>query len=377
MFIISKLKKIDKIMIFIVVCLVAIGTVVIYEATVDTRLDGIFMNYIYLFSLFCIPMLILVLIDYRILLGKLSYVLYAMGIALLVLVKLFGENVNGAVRWLSIGSFQLQPSELAKICTVILIAYLLGKREGKRLRFLQDIVPVIFVFLVPFYLVFEQPDLGSALVFVGILFSMMWMGNIHYMYMIFIIGGVIAAISTVFWLYDSNYELLSSLIKPHQLSRIEAFLNPASDPDKAYHVNNAMIAIGSGGLIGGEGDFIQKGFIPYAYSDSIFVVIGEKHGFIGSAVLLLLFLILVYRMVSIAFESRDRAGAYIVIGFISMFIFQVSVNIGMHIGMLPLTGISLPFISYGGSSLLTNMIAIGIVLSIKVHKDDIVISMEN
>ncbi|MFF2482748.1 FtsW/RodA/SpoVE family cell cycle protein [Paenibacillus sp. NPDC058071] len=373
MIVIRHFSKIDKSMIFIVLCLVAIGTVAIYEATAGTILDGIYMNYLKLFAIFCIPMIIIALIDYQILLGGLSYILYALGIGLLVLVKFFGENVNGAVRWLSIGSFQLQPSELAKICTVILIAHILGKREGSELRFIRDLVPVGIIFFIPFFLILEQPDLGSALVFVGILLSMLWMGNIRLLYMLIIVGGVIVSISAVLWLYYANFELLSSLIKPHQLSRIEAFLDPTSDPNKTYHVQNAKIAIGSGGLTGGEGNFIKNGFIPYVYSDSIYVVIGEKHGFIGSAVLLLLFLTLVYRMVNIAYDSRDRAGAYMVTGFIAMIIFQVSVNIGMHIGLLPLTGISLPFISYGGSSLLTNMIAIGIVLSIKVHKDEVVV----
>jgi rod shape determining protein RodA len=371
MFITKKIAKLDRSILYIVASLVAIGTVAIYGATTDTRLEGLQINYLYLFASFCIPMTLVALVDYKILLGKLSYLLYGVGIGLLVLVKLVGENLNGAVRWLNIGSFQLQPSELAKICTVLLIAHLLGKREGKQLRFFQDLVPVCLVFLIPFILIMDQPDLGTALVFVGILLSMLWIGNIRALYMILILGTVMITIGTILWLYYANFDLLSKIVEPHQLSRIQAFLDPSSDPNKSWHVKNAMIAIGSGGLTGGEGTSLRKGYIPYAYSDSIYVVIGEMYGFIGSAVLMLLYLLLVYRMIFVALESRERAGAYIVTGFIAMFIFQVSVNIGMHIGLLPLTGISLPFISYGGSSLLTNMIAIGLVLSVKVHKDEI------
>lgn len=146
MLISTKIAKLDRSVLFLTTCLVGMGTVAIYEATTDTRLDGLYISYLYLFALFCLPMLFIALVDYKILLGRLAYLFYGVGIGLLVLVKLVGENLNGAVRWLSIGSFQLQPSELAKICTVLLIAHLLGTREGQRLRFFQDLVPVCFVF---------------------------------------------------------------------------------------------------------------------------------------------------------------------------------------------------------------------------------------
>ncbi|MEC0240282.1 FtsW/RodA/SpoVE family cell cycle protein [Paenibacillus dokdonensis] len=371
MFITSKLAKLDKFTLFLILCLVAIGTIAIYGATTDTHLEGLHISYLYLFGAFCIPMLFLALLDYKILLGRLSYLSYGIGIAMLILVKLFGEHINGAARWLSIGGFQLQPSELAKIFTVLLIAHVLGKREGMKLRLFQDLVPICIIFLIPFILIMDQPDLGTSLVFVGILISMLWIGNIRSIYMILFLGLLIIMIGTILWLYYANFELLSKIVEPHQMSRIQTFLDPTSDPDKSWHVKNAMTAIGSGGLAGSDGIYLRKGFIPYAYSDSIYVVIGEEYGFIGSSVLLLFYLLLVYRMVHIAMESRERAGSYLVIGFIAMIIFQVSVNIGMHIGLLPLTGISLPFISYGGSSLLSNMIAMGLVLSVKVHKDEI------
>jgi len=372
MFNVRNIDKLDKSTLFIVLCLVSAGTFVIYRATADTHLKGLHMNNLYLFAAFCIPMLGLALLDYRVLLGKSSYILYGISIVLLVLVKLAGENINGASRWLSIGGFQLQPSELAKISTVLLIAHLLGKREGKPLRLLQDVLPACGVFLIPFVMIMKQPDLGTALVFLGILLSMLWVGNIRSLYMLLFMGFMLAVICTVLWLYYANFELLSKIVEPHQLARIQTFLDPASDPDKSWHVKNAMKAIGSGGLDGSDGTYVRRGFIPYVYSDSIYVVIGEEFGFIGSASLLLLYLLLVYRMVHIAMESRDYAGSYLVAGFIGMLVFQASVNIGMHIGILPLTGISLPFISYGGSSLLSNMMAIGLILSVGAHKDEMV-----
>ncbi|MGG4345847.1 FtsW/RodA/SpoVE family cell cycle protein [Paenibacillus lautus] len=373
MFITHIISKLDKSMLFIILCLVAIGTIAIYGATVDTNLEGLHISYLYLFGAFCIPMLVLALLDYRVLLGKISYVLYGIGIGMLVLVKFTGENINGAVRWLSIGSFQLQPSELAKLFTVLLIAHLLGKREGAQLRFVQDILPICIIFMIPIILIMQQPDLGTSLVFVGALLSMLWVGNIRSLYMILFISIMIITVGIILWLYYANFELLSKIVEPHQMSRIQTFLDPASDPDKSWHVNNAKYAIALGGLTGSDVSFLRRGFVPYAYSDSIYVVIGEEYGFLGSAVLLLLYFLLMYRMVHIVKVSRELAGSYLVTGLIGMLVFQVFVNIGMHIGLVPLTGISLPFISYGGSSLLSNMIAIGLVLSVKFHKDDIYI----
>lgn len=373
MVLLNKLKKMDKFTLMVMVVLIAVGTLAVYDATVGTKLDGLHIENLILFGLFLIPMLFIMLLDYHIWVGKLSYVLYGIGIIMLVLVQLIGENANGAVRWLSFGSFQIQPSELVKVFTVVLAAHLLHRRKGEALRIFQDILPLCLIFLVPIVLILKQPDLGTALVFVGILLGLLWIGNVRGLYMLLVVGGAALAIWGVFWLYHSDYELLSKLVKPHQLARIESFIDPASDPDKSWHVNNALTAIGSGGMGGSEVSFYQKGFIPYVYSDSIFVVIGEKYGFVGSAILLMLYFLLIYRMAIIVKDSRELAGSYLVAGLMGMFIFQIFVNIGMHLGLVPLTGISLPFISYGGSTLLTNMAAIGLVQSVHIHKNTIVL----
>ncbi|WP_314585065.1 FtsW/RodA/SpoVE family cell cycle protein [Paenibacillus terrigena] len=369
MSVMQKIRNLDSITIIVMVCLVTIGTIAVYGATTQTNLEGLQMSNVAIFAAFCVPMLAMALLDYKLLVGKLSYIFYGFGIGMLVLVKFLGENINGAVRWLSIGHFQLQPSEPAKIFTILLIAHLLSKREGEKLRLIQDLLPIGIVFAIPTILIMQQPDLGTSLVFVGVLLSMLWMGNIRASYMILFLSLVAIVVGTILSLYYANFELLSKIVEPHQMSRIQTFLDPTSDPDKSWHVKNAMNAIGSGGLSGSDGAYLRKGFIPYAYSDSIYVVIGEEYGFVGSAVLLLLYFLLIYRLVHIVMESRDLAGSYLVIGLIGMFVFQIFVNIGMHIGLVPLTGISLPFISYGGSSLLSNMIAIGLTLSVKVHRN--------
>ncbi len=363
-----RLAYLDVMLIFLMFCLIAIGTVAIHEATVNTKLNGLHVNNVLSFAVFCIPMAVLALLDYRFFIGKFAYVLYAIGIGLLLWVQFKGENLNGAVRWFQIGSYQIQPSELAKLFTVLLVAHLLHRRQGEKLRLFADIVPILAVFLIPFFLILKQPDLGTALVFIGILLGMMWMGNIRILYMLAFVAAAACLIGVTIWLFQTNPELLSKFVKPHQMNRIETFIDPTSDPDKAWHVKNAITAVGAGQLYGDDGYYLKHGFIPYAYSDSIFVVIGEQFGFLGSSALLLIYFILIYRMVIIVYASRDLAGSYLVVGLISMFVFQIFVNIGMHIGILPLTGISLPFISYGGSSLLTNMAAIGLALSVSVHK---------
>jgi rod shape determining protein RodA len=196
---------------------------------------------------------------------------------------------------------------------------------------------------------------------------MLWIGKVKASHMIIGVGAITSIIAGITALYFYNLSLFSKIVKPHQLNRIQTFLNPSSDPDHSWHVLNSIKAVSSGQLSGEgfrHGRMIQSGFIPYDYADSIFVVIGEEFGFIGSSLLLLLYFVLIYRMIKIALDCEDLAGSYVVIGVISMFLLQIFENVTMQTGLMPLTGIALPFISYGGSSLLTNMISIGLVLSI-------------
>lgn len=367
----KKLKHIDGFTFIILLGLVAVGTVAVHDATQYSDLNGLYWNHVVLFLVFCVPMFLIAVIDYHVLISRFAYVLYGLGLGLLVLVIAIGTSINGAKRWISIGGFQLQPSEMMKVAAVLLAVHLLKKHNGNVLRSFRDIAPIMLIFLIPLLLILKQPDLGTGLVFVGILLCMLWMGNMRASYMFggFALSGGLVGI--ICWLYFANEELLAKFIRPHQLSRIQTFLDPTSDPDKSWHVNNAIQAIGSGQLSGSDGLYLKGGFVPYAYSDSIFVVVGHRYGFIGSSLLILLYFLLIWRLVGIARDSRDLAGSYLVIGVLGMFIFQIFVNIGMHIGLVPLTGISLPFISYGGSSMLTNQIAIGLALSVHVYKNDV------
>lgn len=364
-------RKIDLIIIALLLCFMAISTIVIYSATNNTKFAGLHMNNLIMFAAMFVPMLFLAVLDYRDIVRHLSVILYVIGILLLVFVMFKGMNINGSQRWINLHFMQFQPSELAKIFVILLLAKMLENRKGEYLRLFQDILPMIVVMGIPCLIVMNQPDLGTSIVFVCILIGMLWIGKIQIKHGLIGLFGIVGVIGSITALYFLDIPLFNKIVKPHQLHRIQTFLNPTSDPNQSYHVVNSIKAVSSGELMGEgflHGKMVQSGYIPYDYADSIYVVIGEEFGFVGSAVLLLLYFFLIYRMIRIAMASEDLAGSYLIIGVISMFTLQIFENIAMHTGLMPLTGIALPFVSYGGSSLMTNMLSMGLVLSVMVHQ---------
>lgn len=317
------------------------------------------------------------LVDYRTLL-RYSWYIYGTGCLLLVLVFLFTPEINGARSWFKLpGGLLFQPAELVKIILILTTAYLLGKREGRPLRFRRDIIPVTAVTLLPFVLVLIQPDLGNAIIYLIVLCAMLWIGNTKYSHVLIGLTALIAFLIvfvTLFNVYNQQiHDYLGEKGKLHWYQRINTFINPdEASNDEKHQSNYAKIAIGSGGLLGDgymQGELKNKRFVPYPYSDSIFVVVGEEFGFAGSSLLMLLYFLFIYRMIQIALRCIDKRGAYIIVGIAAMFLFQVFENVGMMIGLMPITGITLPFISYGGTSLLLNMLCIGLVFSIKLHQE--------
>ncbi|REK71510.1 rod shape-determining protein RodA [Paenibacillus paeoniae] len=370
---IQKARRLDWVILGIVLCFAGISTMVIQSATMGTRYEGLHVANIEMYAIMLVPMLLVAMIDYRIIVRYLSYPSYVIGIILLVLVLVIGVNLNGSTRWIEIGSQQFQPSELVKIAFILTLSHFLGSRKGQALRIWKDIVPALVMFFIPFYLVFKQPDLGTSIVFISILVSILWMANISWKQVVIGLSALLIVAAGVTALYFVQFDLFSKVIKPHQLERIQTFIDPTLDPENSWHVKNAKTAIGSGELYGKgfqQGNLVQGGYVPYHYADSIFAVIGEEFGFIGSTMLLLLYFLLIYRMIIISYKCRNLAGSYVVVGIIAMLVLQIFENIAMHTGLMPLTGIALPFVSYGGSSLLTNMLSIGLVLSIQVHQND-------
>lgn len=310
--------------------------------------------------------------DYKYL-SQFSYILYVIGIIMLVLV-LFTEPTRGVHGWFTIGSIKIQPAEFAKLFTIMAISKFLAKRDEEGLVFEKwwQLLPIMgFVFL-PFALIFIQPDLGNALVLIGILMSMLVAGGVPFRYFMYMGASVGLLFGFFAFLFNFKQQLFFKIIHGYQWERIESWLHPELyQRDQGWQLLQSLIAVGSGRLTGrssSEFTQAQNGWIPVGESDFIFSVIAEQFGFLGASLLIFLFFYMNYRMVRIAMEAKDAYGSYFVSGVIGMFVFQVFENIGMTIQLMPITGITLPFISYGGSSLLTNMLIVGLVLNIGMRR---------
>ncbi len=315
---------------------------------------------------------VILLFDYN-LIGNLSYVFYFIGLALLVGV-LFTPPINNATSWYNLGFFSFQPAELMKIITIMTLAKYLSKRSEQEEPFskLYELIPIFAIIGVPMLLILIQPDLGNAVVFTGILMSMMIVGGVKGKH--FLLFGTLVAsfFGLMIYLYQFKQEIFFKLIKPYQWNRIVYWLNPELDPvGQGFQLKQSLIAIGSGQLLGkgiNAGTQAKFGWVPVGESDFIFTVIAEELGFLGGSLLIFLFFFLIYRMVRIALDAKDAFGSYLVSGVIGMFVFQIFENIGMTIQLMPITGITLPFISYGGSSLVTNFMIIGLVLNVGMRR---------
>ena len=286
--------------------------------------------------------------------------LYVFNLIMLVAVMLFGHAALGAQRWIQLGPISLQPSEFSKLIMIICMAAILEERMGK-LNSLQDILPVAAYVGLPFLLVLKQPDLGTSLVFMAIFFGMVIACGMPWrMFMGIVMAGIAAM--PVLWQFMKDYQKM----------RIMVFLDPNVDPlGSGYHIIQSKIAIGSGMLFGKglfEGTQSQLNFLPENHTDFIFAVVGEELGFVGAVVLLLLYLIIFWRGIIIAKEAGDVFGRLLAVGITSMLAFHVLVNVGMTTGIMPVTGIPLPLMSYGISSLTTNILSVAILLNINMHK---------
>ena len=307
----------------------------------------------------CAMIFFLMNFDYKILQGY-GNRLYIFNLLMLVAVMVMGHSALGAQRWIQIGPITLQPSEFSKIIMIISLASVLEDKIGK-LNTFRDLLPIAAYVGVPFLLVLKQPDLGTSLVFMAILLGMLFAAgiNLRLLGMIFTAG---IAVLPIFWHF----------LKDYQKMRLLVFMNPNVDPlGSGYHIIQSKIAIGSGmlyakGLFGGTQS--QLNFLPENHTDFIFAVVGEELGFIGGLVLLVLYLILLRRGVKVAREASDNFGMLLAVGITSMLGFHVLVNVGMTTGIMPVTGIPLPFMSYGVSSLTTNLMSIGILLNIYMRR---------
>ena len=310
-----------------------------------------------------VAMIILSLVDYKDL-KILGFAAYGLTTLLLVLVLIIGigEEEKGMQGWLDLGLFTYQPSEVGKVTFVVMNALYLENIVTKTGKY--NYLKLMFFAALPIALVLMQPDVGTSLVYMFIFIFMVFFAGIPYKYIFAGIGAAAASLTLVY--YTGLYNLLPGYMK----SRFSSFFNKEADPlGSGYHFRLSMHYSGSGQLWGrGWGNGFAAETVPESQTDFIFSVIAEEFGFIGAAVLIILFLAFFARCVYIAWYSRDRYGSYIVMGLVAMMFAHFLENIGMNIGLLPVTGIPLPFVSYGVSSVTTNLVAVGIILSISLRK---------
>lgn len=373
----EKLKRIDWSIIIMMLLFMVISTLLVRSAIqADSDLAGYDKRNLVFYGLGFFTMLVAIFFDYRWLI-KWAIYLYITGIALLAAVLKFGEVINGASGWFKVAGFNFQPAELMKLLLILMFAYYLSRHQREELHLLKDLVPLGILLLIPFGLVMVQPDLGNAIIYVAIFFGMLWIGKLKYLHAFIGLVLIAGALVGFYYAWQTYHEQIEQYLIEHNnrhwMVRIDTFLNPDEvSADDRYQVVNSRIAIGSGGLTGEgylQGEYVKNGFVPYTYSDSIFIVVGEEFGFIGASVLLLLYFLLIYRLIWIAIQCDEPSGSFFIVGIVSMYVFQIFENIGMSIGIMPLTGITLPFVSYGGTSLIINMTCIGIVMSTRLYQE--------
>ncbi|QQR53142.1 rod shape-determining protein RodA [bacterium] len=300
-------------------------------------------------------------IDYRTW-SKLTVWLYGSMIVLLLYVLLFTNSILGAQRWIDLGLFNFQPSEYAKLVVIIVLAKFLSQYYD-RLEHWRYLLWSVVIVAVPTILVMRQPDLGTALVLGAIWLAMVACSRVRKSHLVILFGVGLASLP----LFIAN-------LKPYQRARLEAFFNPAADPlNTGYNAVQSQITVGSGQIFGrglAAGSQSQLNFLPSLaqHTDFIFAVLNEKLGFVGGVLLLTLFGVLLWRGLRIGYLAQDRFGMFVAVGVVAMILFHVTINVGMNLGIAPVTGIPLPFVSYGGTALLTMMAAIGLLESIAVRR---------
>lgn len=299
--------------------------------------------------------------------------IYLFNLAVLASVLVLGHTAMGAQRWIQLGPFTFQPSEFAKILMIIYLASYLSSREG-RLERLRDLLPCFIYVGIPMLLVLKQPDLGTSLVFAAIMFGMLYAAGARPLLLAGIMGLGLAVGVGLVWAHLKFGTWIP--LADYQLKRLTIFLDPWKDFQGAgYHMIQSQIAIGSGELLGKgflRGTQSLGQFLPIPESDFIFSVLAEQFGFLGALFLLSLYFVLLCRILKIATEAKDTFGMLLAVGVASMFGFHILVNTGMTMGIMPVTGLPLPLFSYGGSNMIANMLALGLVLNVHMRKEKII-----
>ncbi|NIP30848.1 MAG: putative lipid II flippase FtsW [Candidatus Dadabacteria bacterium] len=358
-------KNFDFILLGSVLVLTSLGMLMVYSTSSIFSLEkyGDSSHFLKLHTLYLtigiISLVIFMHVDYKFL-RKMVYPIYILGLILLVLVLIpgIGKEVSGAQRWIQLSQFTFQPSELCKFILVLYLAHSLTKKKSKIDSFWVGFFSHIVIAGLYIFLIFLEPDFGTSSVLLIVLFIMLFIGNVRLRYLL-----LLGLISVAF-------VASAILTKGYRMDRVTSFMDPWKDPlGSGYQTVQSFVAFGLGGLYGtGLGDSSQKlFFLPQAHTDFIFSIMAEEFGFIGVVFILLLFFLVLIRSIRISLRAPDSFSSYLVFGIIVLIIMQASINMGVAVGLFPTKGITLPFISYGGSSLISSLAAIGIILSISRH----------
>ena len=357
----EKLLSVDYFLILIVLSIGAISVFAIYSTesgNFSYFTKNHLIRFLVFFSMFLVLSFVRISTWYRH-----AYVFYFIALFLLILVIFFGLTASGSKRWINLYFLNFQPSELMKIAVIVCFARFYHRIQSADLQSFKFLLQPMILLIIPCYLVIQQPDLGTSILIAGSGIAIIWLAGLNIKY--FVYSGLLLLVSLPFAI---------SILKPYQKSRILTFFNPDRDPLGAgYQIIQSKIAIGSGGFFGkgflkGTQSYLE--FLPEKHTDFIFTLFSEEFGFLGSITLLLLYVLLIYRIISIGFFVRSFFAKLYCFGFATAIFLYVFVNISMVLGLLPIVGAPLPIMSYGGSSMLSIMLGLSIVMSCKIYSQD-------
>jgi rod shape determining protein RodA len=355
-------RDFDWALLAMVLILCVLSVFEIHSATFHTRFASFPRKQVFWIGGGLAVMFLLAKVDYHRLLDWAPWA-YGVFVVALVAVKAVGHKVLGARRWISVGPIQFQPSEWVKLVLILMVARYFANLGGRNLTW-RDIFKSFALVGVPMALVLIQPDLGTTLTYAPILVAGLFLGGINFKQ---------AAILTVCGLtLVTGVWTSGRILKPYQKARLTSFINPDNDPKgTGYQIRQSLIAVGSGGIWGKgteKGSQTQGYFLPIPYTDFIFAAFSEEHGFIGAILVLLLYFLILMRLIQNAQTAADLPGSLIIMGVVAVLTFQIAVNVGMVIGFMPVTGIPLPLMSYGGSSVLFTFLALGVVMNVRMRR---------
>jgi rod shape determining protein RodA len=355
-------RDFDWLLLVFVLVICALGVMEIHSATVHTKFAGAHVRQMYWVAAGVGAMFLISLVNYQALLDQIHW-FYIVSVASLVAVLVFGTKALGARRWIKLpGGNHFQPSEWVKLILILAVAKYFTDMRQRELSW-SDFIKASAIVGIPMLLVLKQPDLGTALTYLPIAIMGMFLGGLQWR------QGVTVALVAAIGIGVAFYVPQVHILKSYQKQRLTSYQDPDSDPQgSGYQVKQSMIAVGSGGLWGGKGSQTHGAFLPIPQTDFIFAAFAEEHGFVGALGVLLLYFIVLMRLTQNAQTAPDRAGTFVVMGVVAVLSFHILVNVGMVVGFMPVTGIPLPLMSYGGSSVLFMFLALGMVMNVRMRR---------